>query len=318
LSAKRIISHVIAWLALFAAAWAGLVAPASAATQVRVVYIPIVDALPLFVAKDQGFFDKRGLDVTATAVANQGVVVSSLASKSAEIGFTVTISMLQAREAGLQMKAVAGAAAFPIPSPRNVGVVAKTGSGIKGPADLVGKRVGVIGLRAFHHIMVQRWLAENGVDSSKVRFAEVPFPLGPDLLKAGQVDAVVSVDPFFKRMIDTGIGYVVGDFMGTVPDGTLIDFYMSTAEWAKDNLAAARGFREALAEAADFIAKNPDSARATLATWTKQPPAVVASTHIPTYRIDVTAAQIDYWIELLKRQGIIREPMTSQEFLLPR
>src|SRR4051812_19606345 len=169
MTAKRIFSKAIVGLALVAASWAGLVAPAAAATQVRVVYIPIVDALPLFVAKDQGFFEKRGLDVTATAVANQGVVVSSLASKSAEVGFTVTISMLQARDAGLQMKAVAGAAAFPIPSPRNVGVVAKTGSGIKGPADLVGKRVGVIGLRAFHHIMVQRWLAENGVDYSKVR-----------------------------------------------------------------------------------------------------------------------------------------------------
>jgi NitT/TauT family transport system substrate-binding protein len=318
LSAKRILRRAIVAVALFAAASAGLVAPAFAATEVRVVYIPIVDALPLFVAKDQGFFSKRGLDVTPTAVANQGVVVSSLASKSAEIGFTVTISMLQAREAGLQMKAVAGAAAFPIPVPRNVGVVAKTGSGIKGPADLVGKRVGVIGLRAFHHIMVQRWLAENGVDYNKVKFAEVAFPLGPDLLKAGQVDAVVSVDPFFKRMIDTGIGYVVGDFMGTVPDGTLIDFYMATADWAKDNAAAARGFRDALAEAADFIAKNPDSARASLATWTKQPPAVVASTNIPVYRVDVTAGQIDYWIDLLKHQGIVKGAMSGQEFMLPR
>jgi NitT/TauT family transport system substrate-binding protein len=318
LSTKRIIRHVIAGFALIAAAWAGLIAPAAAATPVRVVYIPIVDALPLFVAKDNGFFAKRGLDVSATAVANQGVVVSSLASKSADIGFTVTISMLQAREAGLQMKAVAGAAAFPIPMPRNVGVVARTGSGIKAPADLVGKRVGVIGLRAFHHIMVQRWLAENGVDSSKVQFAEVPFPLGPDLLKAGQVDAVVSVDPFYKRMIDSGIGYAVGDFMGTVPDGTLIDFYMTTAEWAKDNLPAARAFRDALAEAAEFIAKNPDSARNTLATWTKLPPAVVATTHIPSFQIDVTAKQIDYWIDLLKHQGTIREAMSSDQFLLPR
>lgn len=314
--ANRIVKSAIVGIALVAA-FAGLVAPAAAATQVRVVYIPIVDALPLFVAKDSGFFAKRGLDVTATAVSNQGVVVSSLASKSADIGFTVTVSMLQARDAGLQMKAVAGAAAFPIPSPRNVGVVARTGSGIQGPRDLVGKRVGVIGLRAFHHIMVQRWLAENGVDSSKVSFAEVPFPQGPDLLKAGQVDAVVSVDPFFKRMIESGIGYVVGDFMGTVPDGTLIDFYMTTAEWARDNLPAARAFRDALAEAADFIAKNPDSARNTLATWTKLPPAVVATTHIPTYRIDVTAAQIDYWIDLLKRQGLIRESMSGEEFLLP-
>ncbi len=316
MSVKRLVWHISAWLLLIAAAL-GLAAPASAATAIRVVYIPIVDALPLFVAKDQGFFAKRDLDVTATSVANQGVVVSSLVSNSAEIGFTVTISMLQAKDAGLDMKAVAGAAAFPIPFPRNVGVVARTDSGIHGPADLVGKRVGVTGLRAFHQIMVQRWLAENGVDYNKVRFVEVPFPLGPDLLKAGQVDAVASVDPFFKRMIDTGIGYVVGDFMGTVPDGTLIDFYMATAQWAGANLAAARAFRDALAEAADFIAKNHDAARASLATWTKQPPAVVATTAIPSLRVDISAAQIDYWIDLLKRQGMINGTMKGSDFMLP-
>jgi NitT/TauT family transport system substrate-binding protein len=93
---------------------------------------------------------------------------------------------------------------------------------------------------------------------------------------------------------------------------------MTTAEWAKDNPAAARGFRDALAEAAEFIAKNPDSARATLATWTKLPPAVVATTQVPSFRVDVTAAQIDYWIDLLKHQGIIRKAMTGQEFMLPR
>jgi ABC-type nitrate/sulfonate/bicarbonate transport system substrate-binding protein len=93
------------FLAGSAAAGAALTAglrpiAASAATPIRVVYIPIVDELPLYVGIDQGFFKKRDLDVTGTPVANQGVLISALQSGSAEMGSSVLVSMLPAQEAG--------------------------------------------------------------------------------------------------------------------------------------------------------------------------------------------------------------------------
>jgi NitT/TauT family transport system substrate-binding protein len=303
-------------LALSIAAGAFLTtAPSRAAETVRVTFIPIVDTLPLFVAKDEGFFEKRGLDVTLTAVPNQGVVISSLVSGSAEVGNTVAPSMLQAKDAGIDLVIVAGAASFPIPTPRNVGVVARTGSGIETPKDLVGKQVAVAGLGSFHQVMVQRWLEEKGVDYKKVNFVEAAFPLQPDILRAGKVDAVVSVDPFYNRMIDSKIGYVVGDFMGGVPDGTIIDFYVTNRGWAQAHPKAVQAFHDALDDARRFIEANDAGARESLARWTKQPAAVLAATVIPTFRGDISGKQVDFWVQLLKKQGMLQSSPSGADLI---
>ena len=55
--------------------------------------------------------------------------------------------------------------------------------------------------------MVLRWLAEQNVDPSHVTFVEVPFPQMPDLLKAGQIDVAVTVDPFYHRILEQKIGF---------------------------------------------------------------------------------------------------------------
>ena len=240
---------------------------AAAATQVRVCYIPIVDELPMFVAADQGFFKKRDLDVSGIVVANQGVLISSLASGSAEMGSSVLVSMLPAIEAGIPLVAVAACVAFPIP--HNVGVLAKTDGGIKTAKDLIGKKVGIPGLKSYFQVMTTRWLAEKGVDAAKLTFVEVPPPQTADLLKSGQVDAVVTVDPFFHRIIDQKIGYQFDDFEATVPAGTLIDCYAATKEWASKNPVAVKAFREGLLEGIDYIKKNEASARESLAKWTE-------------------------------------------------
>lgn len=308
------------FLAGSAAAGAALAAglrpdPASAATAIRVVYIPIVDELPLYVGVDQGFFKKRGLDMSLTPVANQGVLISALQSGSAEMGSSVLVSMLPAQEAGIELAAVAACVAFPVP--KNVGVLARTGSGIKSAKDLPGHKVAVAGLKAYFHVMVLRWLAEQHVDPSRVTFVEAPFPQMPDLLKAGQIDVAVTVDPFYHRILDQKIGYQVGDFEATVPAGTIIDVYATMKDWAVKNLAAVHAFRDGLTESIAYLKANEASARESLARWTKQPPAVVAATLIPNFSVPVSAAQIQWWIDLAKKQGLITSNINPKDMLVP-
>lgn len=298
-----------------AALAAGLVPTAApAATAIRVVFIPIVDELPLYVGIDQGFFKKRDLDVTATPVANQGVLISALQSGSAEIGTSVLVSMLPAQEAGIKLAAIAATVAFPVP--KNVGILARTDSGIKTAKDLIGKKVAVASLNSFFHILALRWLAEKNVDPTHITFVEVPFPQTADLLKAGQVDVAIIVDPFYHRIIDQKIGYQFDDFEATIPNGTLIDVFATMKDWAVKNIVAVRAFREALTESVAFIKANDASARTSLATWTKQPAAIVAETLIPNFSVPVSAAQIQWWIDLAKKQGLIKSNINPRDMLV--
>jgi NitT/TauT family transport system substrate-binding protein len=288
--------------------------PAAAATTIRVVYIPIVDELPLFVGVDQGFFKKRDLDISLTPVANQGVLISALQSGSAEMGSSVLVSMLPAQEAGISLAAVATCVSFPVP--KNVGVLARTGGEVKTAKDLSGHKVAVAGLKSYFHVMVLRWLGEQNVDPSNVTFVEVPFPQMPDLLKAGQIDVAVTVDPFYHRILEQKIGFQVGDFEATVPNGTIIDCYATMKDWAVKNIAAVHAFRDGLTESIAFLKANEASARESLGKWTKQPPAVVAETLIPNFTVPVSANQIQWWIDLAKKQKLITTNINPRDMLV--
>jgi NitT/TauT family transport system substrate-binding protein len=289
-------------------------APASAATAIRVCYIPIVDELPLYVGVDQGYFKRRDLDVTGIVVPNQGVLISSLQSGSAEMGSSVLVSMLPAQEAGISLAAVAACVAFPVP--KNVGVLARTGSGIQSAKDLIGKKVAVAGLKAYFHVMALRWLAEKKVDPTHVTFVEVPFPQMPDLLKSGQIDVAIIVDPFYHSILDQKIGYQFDDFEATVPNGTIIDVYATMKDWAVKNLTAVHAFRDGLTEAIAYIKANEAGARESLAKWTHQPAAIVAATAIPTFSVPVSPAQIQWWIDLAKKQDLITSNINPRDMLV--
>jgi NitT/TauT family transport system substrate-binding protein len=287
---------------------------ASAATPIRVVYIPIVDELPLYVGVDQGFFKKRDLDMSLTPVANQGVLISALQSGSAEMGSSVLVSMLPAQEAGISLAAVATCVSFPVP--KNVGVLARTGGDVKVAKDLIGHKVAVAGLKSYFHIMVLRWLAEQNVDPTHVTFVEVPFPQMPDLLKSGQIDVAVTVDPFYHRILEQKIGFQVGNFEETVPSGTIIDCYATLKDWAVKNIGAVHAFRDGLAESIAYLKKNEASARDSLVKWTKVPPAIAEATLIPNFTVPVSAAQIQWWIDLAKKQGLITSNINPRDMLV--
>lgn len=290
--------------------------PVSAdADPIRVNYVPIADGMPLFVAKDQGFFDKRGLDVEPTAAPNPSVMISAIAAGSAEVGHTVLIPVLAATRAGIELSVIAGASSFPSIKPATVGVLARKDSGIENPADLEGKTVGVVGLQSYHQVMVQRWMEENGADFRKVRFVEVSFPQMQDLLKSGNVDAVVSVDPFFSKIQKEGDGYSFGDFVATMPDGAPIVLFISSREWAEADPERVIAFHDALKEAAAFIKENPDAARESLAKWTNLPPPVVATSRWSDFTIDVPVTGIQYWIDVMTRQGLLDSPIEPNNLI---
>ena len=318
-------AHLLGWafrrggtclgLALGALLISALRPVAAGPIPLNVVYMPVIDSLPLFVAQDQGFFSKHDLNVTMTGVANQSVVVSSLASGSAQIGTAITAVLLQADEAGLNLVVLGGASVFPVPKPTNVGVAVRTDSGIKTPADLVGKKLAVVGLRSYHDLMVRRWLKQQAVDPSRVNFVEVPFPQMSDVLRGNQVDAVVVVDPFFHHIVDSKIGYVLGDFVANVPDGTLIQMYASQKSWAESHPEIVKGFLASLEDAGRFIKSNDLATRQSLSRWTKQPDTVVASATIPNYQVPVTSQQIQFWIDLARQEDVLQGAMDPNSVL---
>ncbi len=71
---------------------------AGAATKITLLYTPGDSFTESYVAKDQGIFEKHGLDVTLTVGQNGSVITAALIAGAAQIGALTPTVFLQAHE----------------------------------------------------------------------------------------------------------------------------------------------------------------------------------------------------------------------------
>jgi NitT/TauT family transport system substrate-binding protein len=287
----------------------------AAAEKVTIMYTATAAFASAFVAKDQGFFEKHGVDVTLQLNPNTSLVATAVASGSAEVGITTPTVAFQAVDNGIPLQSFASTNVFPDPSA--AGLVVSPTSGITGPKDLAGKKIGVPGIGGLLDVVMLEWVAVNGGDPSKINVVEISLPQTADVLKSGQVDGVAGVDPFLSRAVDLGVGKLVGDFMTVVPPGTVGGIFVTTKAWADAHKDAIRGMQDALDDALVYIKSNPDSARASLAKYTTLPPKVVAGLKWPNLSTHLSPeTSLKFWNELAVRQKLINTPIDLKAFII--
>ncbi len=287
----------------------------AAAEKVTIMYTATAAFASAFVAKDQGFFEKHGVDVTLQLNPNTSLVATAVASGSAEVGITTPTVAFQAVDNGIPLQSFASTNVFPDPSA--AGLVVSPASGITGPKDLAGKKIGVPGIGGLLDVVMLEWVAVNGGDPSKINVVEISLPQTADVLKSGQVDGVAGVDPFLSRAVDLGVGKLVGDFMTVVPPGTVGGIFVTTKAWADAHKDAIRGMQDALDDALVYIKSNQDSARASLAKYTPLPPKVVAGLKWPNLSTHLSPeTSLKFWNELAVRQKLINTPIDLKAFII--
>ena len=302
-----LIGALVATWAILAAA---IPSAAMAQTKLTLGYSPANAFIAAFVAKEQGFFAKRGLDVTMQLVPSGPTMPGALVSGSIQIGTLTPPPLLLAVEAGIELQAIAGAT-YAIRSDPLIAVVARDGALINKPADFVGKKVAVPGISASLHVAFQKWLKNAGVDPKQVSFVEVNFPLMSDLLKAGQVDAALTVEPFLARIQHAKTGTVVAPYMAELTDAALEAFYATTKAYASSNPKVVADFREALREAIAWIPQNLESARRTQITYVKLPEIVAMNVRLPRSVVDIKTEDMQFWVDLCREFGVTRGQVTA-------
>jgi NitT/TauT family transport system substrate-binding protein len=290
---------------LFAALAAALMTaqPAAAQTKLRMLYTTVNGFATAYVAQEQGFFKKRGIDVEFIATNSSGNNPPALVSGSVEIGGPTMPTLLQANDGGLDLVVIAGGGVYPLDGDI---LVARPESGIEKTTDLKGKKVGVPGLGALLHVMLRKSLKDNGIDPNSVQYVEVSFPQAADALKSGSIDAYPAQSPFTARILQSGAGKAVQNWLQKTPDGTLTVVYATTRDWANKNRQTVTAFRDGMKEAATFIKANTDGANQAISTYTKLPAQLVATIKIPEMSVDVSPEQVKWWIDIAKEQDLIK------------
>jgi NitT/TauT family transport system substrate-binding protein len=258
-----------------------------------------------FVAQHKCFFAKQGLNVEIMAMRGGNVIVPSLIADSVQVGTLTAPNMLQAVDGGLDLVSLTGLSVLS-KDVKESGVVARAGSNIKEPKDLAGKRIAVATIGSLSQVLFEKWLAIKQVDSKSIKYVEASFASMPDVIKAGNVDAVLISDPHMTMIVNAGTGYVLSYFFTELPEGTIMTHNTVARKWADSHPKEVKGIRAAIAEAEKFAAANPAETREIVGREMKLTPEVLAMTVIPKPEADVTSKDLKWWIDTMNEQNLLR------------
>ena len=302
-------SKRIALLACALFAWA---APALAQpAKLSVAYVLAGDFVTVFSAKDDGFFDKHGLDVTLVKMPIATAIPAALVSGSLDIGMSTATIVLQGTAGGLDLVTLAGVSRFYGDKPK-VSIVAANGTNIHTAQDLVGKRVGVPGLNSVMDVTLRAWLRMKGVPTDKITFLEANFPQMGDLLANHSLDAVNIIEPLRSKVLAAGQGVKVVDYFAELNPDALSAIWISTRVWADAHKDEITRFRAALSDAAAYLKAN-DAARKPLEVKYLGYPSPVE----PSIGLNVSPADFDFYVRIMTEQGLLDHPIDTSRLVYP-
>jgi len=284
----------------------GLALPAQAQTKIAIGYGPSTVWMPAFVAKDQGFFAKHGIDASLTLIPVGSNQPPALIADSIQVsGMNPTILLL-ADEGSADIQVIAGADEY-TKSDTNGGLMVRAGETIKSLADFRGKRIAVPGLNSTFHIAMMTYFRLNGVDPRAINYLEVPINQMGDALRNAQVDAAMPVEPFASQIV---AAQTATPFMPLPPPfpnpATVYSFWTMRKTYIAAHPDIVRGFRASLEEALAWMKQHLDEARRTQITYLKTPEAIAMKGKLAPWSTHISGDELQFWIDACKTLGLTK------------
>ena len=303
--------HIRQWSLAVAVAAGVLLTSFTAVAQqtIRLGLLPFSESLAAVIADRQGYFKEAGIEVEIAKFDSGALAVPVLQSGRMDIVLSSTVSTFQAIEQGLDAVVLApGAVVRSAPPDTTTAVLVRKGS-LQSPKELEGKRVAVNVINSTAWLHAVAWLDKHGVERTKVRFSEVPFPQMNDPLLNGQLDAIVQVEPFRSALMASGNAEIVGwPYVETAPD-TDITQYIALTPWVQKNHATAAKFVSAVARGAQFAASNEAATRDINQQFTNLNPALKDKVLLPRLGAAINLKEMNHTMEMMQKYGLLKTPV---------
>lgn len=282
---------------------------------IKVGYMQITDLVPFFAAVDKGYFEAENLKLETTATNGGGPAIEAVASGSLNVALAGTLSILQAKDKGLDLVIVADGAYVTQKPPSVNAIMVRNDGKIKSPKDLEGKQIGVNALNGVAWLMTSEYLREQGVNIEKVTWTEVPFPDMPNVLLNGAVDAVSVSEPFATIIKGSGKADLLVHQDVALHPGFVMSQFFAKRDWAEKNKAALERFVRAYNKGMDDVTKDEAFARSILVKHLKTKEDLASKVALPHWRHDGAAKELDYLIGLGAKRNLLKSKFTSSDVL---
>ncbi len=279
--------------------------------------LPIADVAPLYLGREQGFFADEKLAVRPR-VTGGGGIVPSVVSGDFQFGWSNTTSMIVARSKGLPIRILGrGIRGGSRPSESSADILVRGDGPIAGPKDLEGRTISVNGLRSVSTLTADAALEKRGVDVSKLRYIEIPFPQAIAALESGRIDAAYVAEPFATLGLRAGHRSISRPILETASN-YIVATYFTTEDYIADNGDVVDRFDRALNRSFDYAATHPEEVRRVLSTYTRVPAEVAQKMRLPDFSRYTDMSTLDLTARLAKKSGYLEnEPDVSELLYKP-
>jgi NitT/TauT family transport system substrate-binding protein len=155
-----------------------------------------------YVARAEGFFEEEGLEVTAYRNSAGKESLKDLyegkidIAHVAEIPVVFALSGLEPHSNDISLKIFTGL----IYTSNSQKIIARRDHGIEEPQDLNGKKVGLYSETTSEYFF-DTFLLEHGLNEEDIERIDIDISEHYEALKSGQVDAVVSWEPYASKIL---------------------------------------------------------------------------------------------------------------------
>jgi len=232
--------------------------------EVTFIVVNNLFSTPAFVAVENGYWTKQGLNVKIKLTSSGRQVTQSLQAGEAQLGHAaLSTTTASARASGNMLKGVMpyyNAGDF-IAKAGGRAIIARKDRGIDPakPQTMEGKKIGYL-KGSTNDVYLRAWFKREKLDISKSQLVNVPVENMPITVVQGQVDAVVPWEPYIAQAVrQLGSNAVV---VSRGEEGLVTDIIGVVAHenWIGKNYDHLEKFSIGIAQAAQFIRQNPKAA----------------------------------------------------------
>jgi len=276
----------------------------------RVGTLQTDDLLPLWVAEDQGFIAKAGLNVTITTFQSAQDQIAAVTAGQIDAIMTDMVVGAQLTGGGTPMRYVTVMQGAP------AGVVAGANTGIKTAADLAGVETGCASPTILEYIY-DKALTDAGVPADQIKTTEIKsLPVRLQMLTAGQIKAAALPWTLYQLAVAQGAVPVLG--LDQVGDYTSTVFTVSQ-KWLDQPGAAAAvpTLLDVWNQGVDTINANPGAQRALLASKANLPSPLDTTYQVRQYPQagPPPAQQVTDVVNWMTDKGYLKAPLTASDLI---
>jgi len=229
--------------------------PAETSLRLMLDWFPNVDHLPVYVAREKGYFAEQGLFVEIISPSETADALKLAALGNVDLAVSYQPQTIMAADQGLALKVVAPLIRHPLTT-----LLFLADTGIENPTDLSGKKIGYT-VPGLMDVMLEAFASINRIDDYTA--VNVGFTILP-ALASGKVDAVMGPFKTYETVGMAQHGYKAGFFeleKWGIPDYEELIFVCSPVV-LNNKKDAVKRFVLALEDAFAYVADQPEQSLA--------------------------------------------------------